>query len=93
MTTRASASLGRPLDDTGHASQPAVPYVSGCDLNCYRLSPMLRAFLDGVVNSSANMRRWTVAGTTIWSGLSYIGASGFKILKQPGSKKPKPPQA
>lgn len=30
--------------------------------------------------------RWTVAGTTIWSGLSYIGTSGFKILKQPRRK-------
>ncbi|AAW46918.2 cardiolipin synthase, putative [Cryptococcus deneoformans JEC21] len=27
--------------------------------------------------------QWTVAGTTIWSGLSYIGRSGVKILKQP----------
>lgn len=26
----------------------------------------------------------TVAGTTIWSGLSYVGKAGVKILKQPG---------
>lgn len=25
----------------------------------------------------------TVAGTTIWSGLSYVGKAGVKILKQP----------
>lgn len=27
-----------------------------------------------------------VATTTIWSGLSYVGKSGFKILKQPLKK-------
>ncbi|BEI86350.1 hypothetical protein CcaverHIS002_0606370 [Cutaneotrichosporon cavernicola] len=30
--------------------------------------------------------QWIVAGTTIWSGLSYVGASGYKFLKQPGKK-------
>ncbi|WVF70245.1 hypothetical protein IAT40_005034 [Kwoniella sp. CBS 6097] len=30
--------------------------------------------------------QWTVAGTTVWSGFSYIGRSGVKILKQPGKK-------
>ncbi|WWC86454.1 uncharacterized protein L201_001331 [Kwoniella dendrophila CBS 6074] len=30
--------------------------------------------------------QWTVAGTTIWSGFSYIGRSGVKILQQPGKK-------
>ncbi|KAL7419355.1 hypothetical protein Q5752_006193 [Cryptotrichosporon argae] len=29
--------------------------------------------------------QWTVAGTTIWSGLSYVGKGGFRILK-PGQK-------
>lgn len=28
--------------------------------------------------------RWTVAGTTIWSGLSYlIGRGGFRVVKPP----------
>ncbi|KAK4687667.1 cardiolipin synthase (CMP-forming), partial [Tremellales sp. Uapishka_1] len=27
--------------------------------------------------------QWTVAGTTIWSGLSYVGGSGAKILTRP----------
>ncbi|GFZ45488.1 hypothetical protein JCM24511_03214 [Saitozyma sp. JCM 24511] len=27
--------------------------------------------------------QWTVAGTTIWSGLSYLGRSGVRILQQP----------
>ncbi|WRT64370.1 uncharacterized protein IL334_001302 [Kwoniella shivajii] len=30
--------------------------------------------------------QWTVAGTTIWSGFSYVGRSGVKILTQPGKK-------
>jgi cardiolipin synthase len=28
--------------------------------------------------------RWTVAGTTIWSGLSYlVGRGGFRVIKPP----------
>ena len=28
--------------------------------------------------------RWTVAGTTIWSGLSYlVGRGGFRVVKPP----------
>jgi cardiolipin synthase len=27
--------------------------------------------------------RWTVAVTTVWSGFSYLGKSGVKILKKP----------
>ncbi|RSH93026.1 hypothetical protein EHS25_008474 [Saitozyma podzolica] len=30
--------------------------------------------------------QWTVAGTTIWSGLSYLGRSGVRILQQPGRR-------
>ncbi|GMK57536.1 hypothetical protein CspeluHIS016_0403700 [Cutaneotrichosporon spelunceum] len=37
------------------------------------------AYLEGL--------QWIVAGTTIWSGLSYVGASGYKFLKQPGKKR------
>jgi hypothetical protein len=26
--------------------------------------------------------RWVVAGTTIWSGLSYVGRKGVNIIKK-----------
>ncbi|KAL1413003.1 hypothetical protein Q8F55_000752 [Vanrija albida] len=50
------------------------------------ISPLITAFpTDGILQAL----QWTVAGTTIWSGFSYVGASGYKFLKPPGAgKKP-----
>ncbi|WOO76691.1 Cardiolipin synthase (CMP-forming) [Vanrija pseudolonga] len=48
------------------------------------ISPMVTAFpMDGILQAL----QWTVAVTTIWSGFSYVGASGYKFLKPPGAKK------
>ncbi|WVW82550.1 hypothetical protein I302_104561 [Kwoniella bestiolae CBS 10118] len=46
------------------------------------VSPLLGYSIAGPLQAL----QWTVAGTTIWSGFSYMGRSGVKILKQPGKK-------
>ncbi|WWC99916.1 hypothetical protein V866_006825 [Kwoniella sp. B9012] len=46
------------------------------------VSPLLAYSIAGPLQAL----QWTVAGTTIWSGFSYLGRSGVKILKQPGKK-------
>ncbi|WVQ61959.1 uncharacterized protein L199_000092 [Kwoniella botswanensis] len=46
------------------------------------VSPLLGYSIAGPLQAL----QWTVAGTTIWSGFSYLGRSGVKILKQPGKK-------
>ncbi|WWC58823.1 uncharacterized protein I303_101367 [Kwoniella dejecticola CBS 10117] len=46
------------------------------------VSPLLGYSIAGPLQAL----QWTVAGTTIWSGFSYIGRSGVKILQQPGKK-------
>ncbi|WVR06079.1 hypothetical protein IAU60_003107 [Kwoniella sp. DSM 27419] len=46
------------------------------------VSPLIGSSVAGLLTGL----QWTVAGTTIWSGFSYIGRSGVKILKQPGKK-------
>lgn len=33
------------------------------------------------VSSSLHVLQWTVGGTTIWSGLSYVGRKGFRYVK------------
>lgn len=43
------------------------------------ISPLL----DFSVGGGLAVLQWTVAGTTIWSGFSYLGRSGVRILRPP----------
>ncbi|RSH87960.1 uncharacterized protein EHS24_000483 [Apiotrichum porosum] len=47
------------------------------------VSPLISA---AFVAPSLEALQWIVAVTTIWSGVSYLGAAGFKMLKPPKSK-------
>lgn len=62
-----------------HNRLPA-PYYPGDDTPILlAVSPLARDV------TRAHLRgRWTVAGTTVWSGLSYINRSGVKILTGTG---------
>ena len=49
------------------------------------VSPLLSAYH---IAAPLEYLQWIVAGTTIWSGLSYVGKAGFKVL--PKRKTPSP---
>ncbi|KAK8866126.1 CDP-diacylglycerol-glycerol-3-phosphate 3-phosphatidyltransferase [Kwoniella newhampshirensis] len=76
---------------------PSMPSAEVKPTQISKINTLLQLVLMGVTTVSPLLTfsiamplqalQWTVAGTTIWSGFSYIGKAGVKILKQPG----KPP--
>jgi len=49
------------------------------------VSPLLSAYPIGV---PLEYLQWVVAGTTIWSGLSYVGKAGFRVLPKRNKQSP-----
>ncbi|OCF37692.1 cardiolipin synthase [Kwoniella heveanensis BCC8398] len=75
---------------------PSIPSAEVKPTQISKINTALQLLLMGLttvsplIGSSISVPlqalQWTVAGTTIWSGFSYMGRSGVKILKQPGKK-------
>ncbi|OXC67995.1 hypothetical protein AYX13_03448 [Cryptococcus neoformans] len=71
----------------------SIPSAQVTPTKISKINTLLQLILMGVTTISPLLSipltlplqalQWTVAGTTIWSGLSYIGRAGVKILKQP----------
>nr|KIR84725.1 cardiolipin synthase [Cryptococcus tetragattii IND107] len=71
----------------------SIPSAQVTPTKISKINTLLQLILMGVTTISPLLSislslplqalQWTVAGTTVWSGLSYIGRAGVKILKQP----------
>ncbi|ODN77846.1 hypothetical protein L202_04961 [Cryptococcus amylolentus CBS 6039] len=75
----------------------SIPSAQVTPTQISKINTLLQLVLMGVTTVSPLLSmdislplqalQWAVAGTTIWSGLSYVGRSGVKILGQ-SAKKP-----
>ncbi|WVQ82474.1 CDP-diacylglycerol-glycerol-3-phosphate 3-phosphatidyltransferase [Cryptococcus sp. DSM 104549] len=72
---------------------PSMPSAEVKPTQISKINTLLQLLLMGLTTVSPLLPfsvalplqclQWTVAGTTIWSGLSYVGKAGVNILKQP----------
>jgi cardiolipin synthase len=69
---------------------PATPSAEVKPTQISKINTALQLALMGVTTVSPLLPdislfllglQWTVAGTTVWSGLSYLGARGFRYVK------------
>ncbi|WWD17667.1 hypothetical protein CI109_102108 [Kwoniella shandongensis] len=75
---------------------PSMPSAEVKPTQISKINTLLQLILMGVTTVSPLLSfsiaaplqalQWTVAGTTIWSGFSYVGKAGVKILKQPAKR-------
>ncbi|ORX33464.1 CDP-alcohol phosphatidyltransferase-domain-containing protein [Kockovaella imperatae] len=73
---------------------PSIPSAEVKPTQISKINTALQLLLMGVTTVSPlihlplgtplTLLQWTVAGTTIWSGFSYLGRSGVKILGKQG---------
>ncbi|ORY23358.1 CDP-alcohol phosphatidyltransferase-domain-containing protein [Naematelia encephala] len=71
---------------------PTIPSAEVQPTQISKINTLLQLVLMGVTTVSPLLSfsiaaplqalQWAVAGTTIWSGLSYVGRGGFKILRK-----------